>query len=278
MSKEEKVDITKWMKIVDEEINVKSDRALVITIGSILDTQLESLLKRFLIKDNKRDEKLFNNNSPLSNFSSKISMCYYLGIISKYEYEALEIIRKIRNIFAHEIEIKKLEDSQSIRDLCKTLNIPEDIYIPDNFFISGKEEIIKFEDMSLSEKIIKVFKNMTIYLEFRKVDLFESKRIEYKNLSFVQLLEECMRKVIMNSLQRYELNIKHKELLLLKLKKLENDSDEKNELKAQIKEIDKLLNAYSNGNILYGLDMDENETKKALNSINQSIKKLQNDG
>lgn len=278
MSKEEKVDITKWMKIVDEEINVKSDRALVITIGSILDTQLESLLKSFLIKDNKRDEKLFNNNSPLSNFSSKISMCYYLGIISKYEYEALEIIRKIRNIFAHEIEIKKLEDSQSIRDLCKILNIPEDIYIPDNFFISGKEEIIKFEDMSLSEKIIKVFKNMTIYLEFRKVDLFESKRIEYKNLSFVQLLEECMRKVIMNSLQRYELNIKHKELLLLKLKKLKNDSDEKNELKAQIKEIDKLLNAYSNGNILYGLDMDENETKKALNNINQSIKKLKNDG
>lgn len=278
MSKEEKVDITKWMKIVDEEINVKSDRALVITIGSILDTQLESLLKSFLIKDNKRDEKLFNNNSPLSNFSSKISMCYYLGIISKYEYEALEIIRKIRNIFAHEIEIKKLEDSQSIRDLCKILNIPEDIYIPDNFFISGKEEIIKFEDMSLSEKIIKVFKNMTIYLEFRKVDLFESKRIEYKNLSFVQLLEECMRKVIMNSLQRYELNIKHKELLLLNLKKLKNDSDEKNELKAQIKEIDKLLNAYSNGNILYGLDMDENETKKALNSINQSIKKLKNDG
>lgn len=278
MSKEEKVDITKWMKIVDEEINVKSDRALVITIGSILDTQLESLLKSFLIKDNKRDEKLFNNNSPLSNFSSKISMCYYLGIISKYEYEALEIIRKIRNIFAHEIEIKKLEDSQSIRDLCKILNIPEDIYIPDNFFISGKEEIIKFEDMSLSEKIIKVFKNMTIYLEFRKVDLFESKRIEYKNLSFVQLLEECMRKVIMNSLQRYELNIKHKELLLLKLKKLKNDSDEKNELKAQIKEIDKLLNAYSNGDILYGLDMDENETKKALNSINQSIKKLKNDG
>lgn len=278
MSKEAKVDITKWMKIVDEEINVKSDRALVITIGSILDTQLESLLKSFLIKDNKRDEKLFNNNSPLSNFSSKISMCYYLGIISKYEYEALEIIRKIRNIFAHEIEIKKLEDSQSIRDLCKTLNIPEYIYIPDNFIISGKEEIIKFEEMSLSEKIIKVFKNMTIYLEFRKVDLFESKRIEYKNLSFVHLLEECMRKVTMNSLQIYELNIKHKELLLLKLKKLENDSDEKKELKAQIKKIDKLLNAYSNGNILYGLDMDENETKKALNSINQSIKKLQNNG
>ena len=277
MSKEEKVDIIKWMKIVDEEINVKSDRALVITIGSILDTQLESLLKNFLIKDNKIDERLFNNNSPLSNFGSKIWMCYYLGIISKYEYKALEIIRKIRNIFAHEIEIKKLEDSQSIRDLCKTLNIPEEIYIPDNFFISVKEEEIKFEDMSLSEKIIKVFKNITVYLEFRRVDLFECKRTEYKNLSFVQLLEECMRKVKMNSLQIYELNVKHKELLLLKLKNIKNDSDEKNKLKAQIEKIDKLLNAYSNGNILYGLDIDENETKKALNSINQSLKKLQND-
>lgn len=277
MSKEEKVDIIKWMKIVDEEINVKSDRALVITIGSILDTQLESLLKSFLIKDNKIDERLFNNNSPLSNFGSKIWMCYYLGIISKYEYKALEIIRKIRNIFAHEIETKKLEDSQSIRDLCKTLNIPEEIYILDNFFISVKEEEIKFEDMSLSEKIIKVFKNITIYLEFRRVDLFECKRTEYKNLSFVQMLEECMRKVKMNSLQIYELNVKHKELLLLKLKNIENDSDEKNELKAKIEKIDKLLNAYSNGNILYGLDIDENETKKALNSINQSLKKLQND-
>ena len=278
MSKEEKVDITKWMKIVDEEINVKSDRALVITIGSILDTQLESLLKSFLIKDNKRDERLFNNYSPLSNFGSKISMCYYLGIISKYEYEALETIRKIRNIFAHEIEIKKLEDSQSIRDLCKTLNIPEERYIPDNFFISVKKERIKFEEMSLSEKIIKVFKNMTIYFEFRKVDLFEFKRTEYKNLSFAQLLEECMRKVKMNSLQIYELNVKHKELLLLKLKNIKNDSDEKNKLKAQIEKIDKLLNAYSNGNILYGLDIDENKTKKALNSINHSVKKLQNDG
>ena len=161
--------------------------------------------------------------------------------------------------------------------MCKTLNIPEEIYIPDNFFISAKEEEIKFEDMSLSEKIIKVFKNITVYLEFRRVDLFECKRTEYKNLSFVQLLEECMRKVKMNSLQIYELNVKHKELLLLKLKNIENDSNEKNELKAKIEKIDKLLNAYSNGNILYGLDIDENETKKALNSINQSLKKLQND-
>lgn len=276
MSKEERVDIIKWMKIVDEEINVKSDRALVITIGSILDTQLEFLLKSFLIKDNKTDERLFNNSS-LSNFGSKILMCYYLGIISKYEYETLEIIRKIRNIFAHEIEIKKLEDSQSISDLCKTLTIPKEMYIPDNFFYSVKQEKIKFEDMSLSEKLIKIFKNMTIYLEFRKVDLFESRRTEYKNLSFVQLLEESMRKVAMNSLQIYELNVKQRELLLLKLKNIKNDSDEKNEIKAQIEKIDKLLNEYSNGNILYGLDIDEKETKKALTSINQSLNKLQDD-
>ena len=44
------------------------------------------ILKEFMLEDKKRDEELFKNQMPLSSFSSKISMCYYLGLISEYFY------------------------------------------------------------------------------------------------------------------------------------------------------------------------------------------------
>ena len=105
MSKEGKVDITKWMKIVDEEINVKSDRALVITIGSILDTQLESLLNfsNFLtIKvDNNTGENLEYWSSAtwqtaLYNFKTKRFKCDFIGYS--------EVTGRVNEIYFSELE------------------------------------------------------------------------------------------------------------------------------------------------------------------------------
>lgn len=274
--KDNETDIVKWISLVEEEINVKSDRALIITIAAILDMQLENLLKNFMIADSKRDEKLFNNNSPMSNFSAKISVCYYLGLISKYDYNILEKIRKIRNIFAHEIEIKKMDDSQAIKDLCNNLNIPKDMYIPDNFIFSQKDCIEHFDNESLTNKIIKVFKNLTVYLEYRKVDIYESKRTMYENISYVQLLENCLLKVRKNAMQIYKLNEIYKQNLIEKLENIDTNNKERTEIINKIKNIDEVLNAYSKGNISHGLDMNEEETKKALDEISYCIKKLKN--
>lgn len=92
------------MHIFSDEFNKESDRACVILSAAMIENELENLLKRSLIPSTKRSDDLFDTaTSPLGNFSSKIIMAYRLGIISKKLYNSINIIRKIRNQFAHDI-------------------------------------------------------------------------------------------------------------------------------------------------------------------------------
>lgn len=243
-----KIEIKKWIKIVEDEINVKSDRALIIVMISILDNQLEMILKEFMITDKKTDEKIFNNNAPLSNFSSKISMCYYLGLISNYEYRMLENLRKIRNIFAHEIYIKKFEDSQKVTDLCNNIDIPENMYIP----INKRNDIKEFKSFSLTDKIIYVFKNLTVYLAFRTIDAYEDKRKKHRDISCEELFEFAIKKVKEQAEERYKHSILMKDLLAKKLKETDNE-EARAEIEDKIKEMQEFIDEYNKGNIFYGL-------------------------
>jgi DNA-binding MltR family transcriptional regulator len=42
-------------------------------------------------------------NQPLGDFSNKIKMCYCLGLIDKIIRDDLNLIRKIRNEFTHDL-------------------------------------------------------------------------------------------------------------------------------------------------------------------------------
>lgn len=283
MSIKDDVDILKWISIVEEEINVKSDRALVIAIASILDIQLEKLLKEFMIQDNKIDENIFNQNAPLSNFSSKISMCYYLGLISRYEYNTLNIIRKIRNKLAHEIEIKRMNENQSIVDLSKKLTIPDKIYIP-NILVFSENENIKnqdtelLEDTDIQQKIIRVFKNLTMYLEYRIIEIYEVKRCEYENISVLELMEQSKDKIIKQNKQIYNYCMEEKELLLSKIDILssKDKKDEIEKLKKQILKINETIKEYNDGNIFYGTSLEKHVNSqffmKTLNDIIEELK------
>lgn len=253
---EEKIEVLKWMKIVEEEINVKSDRSLIIISAAILDTQLANLLDKFLIDKPKKQEKIFNNNAPLATFSAKISLCYYLGIISEYEYRTLEIIRKIRNIFAHKIEIKKISDDQSLIDLCSSLEIPEGY----NLLLDQATKVTITKEI-YTTKYIKSFKNLTMYLDYRINEI--SQRTEYKNLSRIQLLKDGENRIIENrnimlenNKKIHELAAKNRGLLIQKKsllnkhkEKIENSNDkivtkiteQEKEITEQIHELDKII-------------------------------------
>jgi DNA-binding MltR family transcriptional regulator len=62
-------------------------------------------LKAFLPEKDKIVNELFEFNQPLGNFSNKINLCYSLGLIDKIVKDDLNMIRKIRNNFAHELNI-----------------------------------------------------------------------------------------------------------------------------------------------------------------------------
>lgn len=114
---------------VQEEFSRNSDRGVAVVIASLLDEILKEVLQNFLIKDDKNDKEIFEGNGPLSSFSSKITLCYRLGLISQYEFKIINTIRAIRNDFAHHLGGISFE-TQSIKQKCINICIPDHLFHP----------------------------------------------------------------------------------------------------------------------------------------------------
>src|SRR5262245_7114939 len=76
--------------------------ATAILAAVLIEYDLEQLLRsRLKHKDDKTWAMLVGDNGPLNSFSSKIVMGYALGIYDKGMHSNLNIVRNIRNAFAH---------------------------------------------------------------------------------------------------------------------------------------------------------------------------------
>lgn len=174
-------DFTEWLQIVKNEVESENNRSVVIVCASILDTQLEKLLKNVLYIDKNIDENLFlGSNAILSSFSSKITMAYYLKIISENEMKLLNEIRKIRNMFAHEIDISKGRISDAIKDRCLNLEIPKGMYVPIEAFIGDINQIDLDYNPNSEKEPMKRFINTFFCL---------SQYLFLHNLEFIDILE-----------------------------------------------------------------------------------------
>lgn len=97
----------------------QNERAIAILGGSFLEMILEHIILAYLPEEDKEVQKLMDVNQPLGNFSNKISFCYCLGLIEKVVKDDLNLIRKIRNKFAHDLFVS-FQDEQ-IKSWCKEL-------------------------------------------------------------------------------------------------------------------------------------------------------------
>jgi hypothetical protein len=86
----------------------------------ILTGHYQCLLYVSLVSKGNIEEDLFKSNGPLSSFSFRIKMAYYLGKISHSVRRDLDTIRSIRNDFAHHPEYLDF-DVQKVRDRCSNL-------------------------------------------------------------------------------------------------------------------------------------------------------------
>lgn len=101
-----------YNSLLKGEFEKETDRGAVILAASLFDIQLESLLKSFLVANSSRTDDLFEGaTAPLSNFSSKIQMAFRLGLLSSKFARDLNLIRRIRNEFAHNIHGCSFEHS-----------------------------------------------------------------------------------------------------------------------------------------------------------------------
>lgn len=84
-----------------ESIHEHDDRGMVLTISAFAEDTLGLLLLAYMREEKQSKELVEGFNAPLGTFSARIKAALALGLMRKDQYDSLEILRKIRNEFAH---------------------------------------------------------------------------------------------------------------------------------------------------------------------------------
>lgn len=127
-----------------EEFKNESDRAAVILGAAKLDNFLYQILSTALLASSSSRDELLDGDSPLGTFSSRIMMTFRLGLITADFAKTLNLIRKIRNSFAHEISgatINSGGHSDRIRELALPFKNLRDYEKFRSEFFDGKNDI-----------------------------------------------------------------------------------------------------------------------------------------
>ena len=100
------VEITAFL----EELKKQTDRGVGIVAAAVLEDALEFALRsRLVVLSNTRAEALFGRMRPLSSFSAKIAFGFAVGLYDDHLRKPLNMIRDVRNEFAHNLEATSFE-------------------------------------------------------------------------------------------------------------------------------------------------------------------------
>jgi DNA-binding MltR family transcriptional regulator len=102
------------------QMATESDRGCAIVGCSLLEEDLEFILRARIpsTANPKHIDSLFRGYAPLASFAGKIALCHAFGFIDEQMFKDLEIIRKIRNRFAHEYGNREFFDDATFKQLC----------------------------------------------------------------------------------------------------------------------------------------------------------------
>lgn len=103
-----------------EGFSQESPRGIVLTLGGFLEQQLRELLKGYMMDVPSASSLLEGGMAPLGSFGAMINACFAMGLVNADEFSDLNLIRRIRNKFAHEFDASF--ERQDIRDLCGNFN------------------------------------------------------------------------------------------------------------------------------------------------------------
>jgi DNA-binding MltR family transcriptional regulator len=98
----------------------ESDRGCALFAAAYLDVAICDLIRASLVESNNVEDDLFAGTAPLSTFSARIKLAYYMGKISREARSDLDIVRRIRNDFAHDATALTFE-AKVIAARCRAL-------------------------------------------------------------------------------------------------------------------------------------------------------------
>jgi DNA-binding MltR family transcriptional regulator len=110
------------MLALAKEFQGETDRAAAVLSAAYLDHLLERLIAAAMALEYKQVDGLLYRDGygPLGTFSAKISVAYCLGLLDRNQRSDLDIIRYVRNRFAHRFTDLTFEHSE-IADRCLNL-------------------------------------------------------------------------------------------------------------------------------------------------------------
>jgi hypothetical protein len=109
--------IGRWNQLVGKHAR-DSDRAVAIWAGSFVETHLKNYLACRL-RTGKETQALFDTYGPLSTFAGCIGVAYAIRLLNKPQRDDLDLIRRIRNHFAHHPYEATFTDEEVVKHLSK---------------------------------------------------------------------------------------------------------------------------------------------------------------
>jgi mannitol operon repressor len=102
--------------------------------AAFIDSKLAETLQAYLLTDKLSNDLIYGANAPLGTFSARAQISLALGLIDRVEYDEIHLVRKIRNLFAHEKHGISFKDDR-VKKLCSKLQkeiLQDNDNVPDN--------------------------------------------------------------------------------------------------------------------------------------------------
>jgi DNA-binding MltR family transcriptional regulator len=90
-------------------VGKQDDRGMVLSLATFIEDTLGRLLVAYFRKCKATRELIEGFNAPLGTLGSRVKAAYSFGLITEEQYKDMDILRKVRNLFAHNWEGVSLE-------------------------------------------------------------------------------------------------------------------------------------------------------------------------
>jgi hypothetical protein len=123
------------IKAIESELYNGPDRGAAVVLAALVERALEKLLRNHMRPEGA--SSLFKYGGPLGDFSSKIQMGYALSLFGPDTRKDLNIIRHLRNQFAHSRKPIKFT-TPVVRACCEQLTYPDAPGVFTSFLLISK--------------------------------------------------------------------------------------------------------------------------------------------
>jgi hypothetical protein len=111
-----------WEKFATDYAKA-DDRSCGILFGAYVDNCVTETLLTYVVHKDDCEEHLLKESGPLGSFYARIELLWALGGLDRRVRDDLHLVRRIRNKFAHEMEITSFSE-EPIRAWCDSLKLP----------------------------------------------------------------------------------------------------------------------------------------------------------